>query len=209
MVQLINWKTLFQLKFLTFGLFGLLVKVCVGQLLDEESVSSDHRYNDHHQGAFQDLAQQFPTMPVKFCLAGKHCLKIMFSFIPKTSDGKFWKKKCDWTFEKLQILYYGETSLWWDFRQVRIHQLLIYRAGPTERQSRTLPSPTLTKWCIWEVVVLYSKLAVHCTGSAGILQAGRCPSAPGKMSWISELGLERSNRKTWHLSNTIFLLWFV
>ena len=123
MVQLINWKTLFQLKFLTFGLFGLLVKVCVGQLLDEESVSSDHRYNDHHQGAFQDLAQQFPTMPVKFCLAGKHCLKIMFSFILKTSDGKFWKKNvigllksykycitgkqaCDGTLDKLEYINY-------------------------------------------------------------------------------------------------------
>ena len=63
------------MSLLTFGLFILLVKILVVELLDEDGVSGDHRDDDEHHGRLHCLADQFPTVPVVFCFTGKHCLE--------------------------------------------------------------------------------------------------------------------------------------
>ena len=63
------------MSLLTFGVFILLVKILVVELLDEDSVRGDHGNNDEHHRCLHRLADQFPTVAVIFCFTGKHCLK--------------------------------------------------------------------------------------------------------------------------------------
>ena len=63
------------MSLLTFGVFILLVKILVVELLDENGVRGDHGDNDEHHGCLHSLADQFPAVPVVFCFTGKHCLE--------------------------------------------------------------------------------------------------------------------------------------
>ena len=63
------------MSLLTFGVFILLVKILMVELLDEDSVRGDHGNNDEHHRCLHRLADQFPTVAVIFCFTGKHRLE--------------------------------------------------------------------------------------------------------------------------------------
>ena len=60
---------------LTFGISALVVKFYICDFFDKYCMSRYHRYNEEDKNGFQDVTDEFPPMPVKSTIAGKHHLK--------------------------------------------------------------------------------------------------------------------------------------